>query len=132
MTTIDTTSPLLARLDERTAAMLEKINQHNGLLKEVQGDLQAVRADFSAYKASVNSAIQLLGTEIREARDIAENAKSTAKKAHERVDLVEDKMRERALTETIIWRTLAGVWTVVIVVWPFVKFVAQQFGINLP
>jgi len=112
--------------------MLEKISQHNGLLKEMQGDLQAVRADFNAYKASVNSAIQLLGTEIREARDIAENAKSTAKKAHERIDDVEDKIKERALTETIIWRTLAGVWTVAIVVWPFVKFVAQQFGIVLP
>lgn len=132
MTTLDSTSPLLARLDERTAAMLEKSNQHSGLLKEVAGELQSMRVDFNAYKASVNNAISLLGTEIREARDIAENAKTTAKKAHERIDDVEDKIKERALTETIVWRTLAAIWTVAIVVWPFVKFVANQFGIALP
>jgi len=132
MTTLDSTSPLLARLDERTAAMLEKINQYSGLLKEVSNDVQAVRADFSAYRASTNNAISLLGAEIREARTIGDNATVTAKKAHERIDTVEDRIRERALTETIIWRTLAGVWTVVIVVWPFIKFVAQHFGINLP
>lgn len=98
----------------------------------MQSELQAMRADFSAYRASTNNAIQLLGTEIREARALADGATMTAKKAHERVDVVEDKMRERALTETIIWRTLAGVWTIAVVVWPFAKFVAQQFGVVLP
>lgn len=98
----------------------------------MQSELQAMRADFSAYRASTNNAIQLLGTEIREARALADGAIMTAKKAHERVDVVEDKMRERALTETIIWRTLAGVWTIAVVVWPFAKFVAQQFGVVLP